>query len=198
MIGLSTIHPGEHCRPDEDRTNPPWVRANSGHGRAQPEFLFNARDGAGELFATAFGGAPQRGGDRRPIASLRAQLGDPAFVLGQPETKEIEQLPRGDKLAGRFIGWTREMRARFRPGAPANVPTSTLMIPNLLGELVTRHPDQECDELSRLVQVKLADRRPDEEARQHGLTDVRRIEHPLEAWVAQPQPASDFEADSRS
>ena len=71
--------------------------------------------------------------------------------------------------------------------APGMLPT------HLECQLVPGHADQEPDELVGALDLELARRRPGEEADQHRLGDVHRVEDAEQGAIAEPQP--DLAAD---
>ena len=164
-------------------------------GRVHPHFLFDARDGARELLATSFGRPSERGGNGLPGKPLATKLGDLQLFLAQPFADRLEQFADGHDLARSFIGGVGEDVPRLRPIDPAHVATPSLVKPNLFGQFVPGHADEQVNQLPRLLQVKLADRGSDEKAGQNRLTYVRRVEHALKVGITQPQPRSNFQAD---
>ena len=76
-----------------------------------------------------------------------------------------------------------------------NVPTLRLVLAGLLGDLVARHRAEQGEQLLGAVQVVLAQGRADEEALEHRLAEVGRLEQAPEPGI--PQPQSDLHPQGR-
>src|SRR4051794_5334041 len=68
----------------------------------QAEFALDALDGAGELLTPSLGSASQLLRNRRPVASLGAEINQSILFLGQPLADLFQQFAAGDTLAGGF------------------------------------------------------------------------------------------------
>ena len=72
-----------------------------------------------------------------------------------------------------------------------------LVEPHPLGQAVPGHAHEQANELRGLVQVEIADGRPEEEADHDRLADVHRVEHPAQPRVAEPEQGADLQPDLR-
>jgi hypothetical protein len=70
----------------------------------------------------------------------------------------------------------------------AGVAALPVVEPRLHRQLVLGHPDQQADQLRRFVEVVLPRGSADEEAGQHTLADVHRVEVAIQGRIGQPGP----------
>jgi len=154
---------------------------------------------AGELLAQGLRRTPELRGDVRPTTSPRARRpASPPLVVGQPalETRRGVSRPTSTRLGLGSAGPPTSMPLMPAGLVPAVVPAAARAggapaSPPCFRAIVTQEPH----ELLRAVDVELPQRGPHEEAPQHRLADVGRVEQPAQLGVAQAE--LDLEAEGR-
>ncbi len=127
-----------------------------------------------------------------PRARRSASL--PLF-LGQFSLGRLEQFLARDGLAGaRTGGWRLELLLAERFHA-AVVAALASLLTDLEGQLVACHAHQQLDHLGGVFQVVLSQGGADEEAAEHGLADVHRVECSPQPRIVHP--AAHRHADRR-
>ncbi len=112
-----------------------------------PSSQSTALDGAGQLFASSFGGTAEVGSDIGPVEPLRPELGDPALLVIEAGADHLEELAAGDQLAGGLAarGGLAVGVGGVAGAEASNIPAPSLMMLDLVGQLVPRHADQQTD-----------------------------------------------------
>src|SRR4051812_4222910 len=112
---------------------------------------------------------PSRVSPRSPSSSLARPK---SVTLGMTSASGGREPPDSTESGGSRPPLARRTLA----GRAAHVAAVPLVVLDVFGELVAGHADQQADQLLRLVGVEVADGGPHEEAGQHRLQDVHRVE----------------------
>ena len=130
----------------------------------------------------------------QPCSWARRSASLPLFRR-QPTAEFLQQLGPRQELAGTGTARGHLRLAHIHIRDAALVAALGPFLARLIGDLVAGDGDEQFPELGRLIQVVLPRRRAHEEAGQHRLADIHRIEDPAQARIAQVQP--NFQADRR-
>ena len=122
------------------------------------------------------GQLPEFDFEPKPHWELGPALGKQPFVRREPLAELAEQFAAGDDLAGAFLRGVNLQRLGVERLHAADIAPLPPLVADLCQQLVAGHRDEQGQKLLRMIGSKPASRDASEEARQHRLRDVHRVE----------------------
>src|SRR5438128_2045600 len=146
----------------------------------QPQLLRYAVHSSGQLFAAALARPAQLSGNRFPRESLRSSFRDLQFLGTHSFPELLDEFLIGHLQTRRGTGvppvGERVQHILTGRVTPRQVSLLRLLFAHLAHQLVPRHGYQQFDQVFWLLQVVLSQGGANEEAAEHGLTNVDGVE----------------------